>query len=88
MEEGGDRTFFVETPLCGKFQHVDAAERAIRGILNQLLEGVHGVGIDRLAQNRKQIFGFAHGPILCRIACGEAPASSGPGDVVVRLVIW
>ena len=67
VEEGCDRTLFVETPLCGKFQNVNAAECAIRGILNQLLNGIHGVGIGRLAQNRKQIFGFAHGPILCRI---------------------
>ncbi len=66
MEEGRDGTLLVETPLCGKFQHVDAAECAIRSFLNQLLDGVHGGGISRLAQNRKQIFGFAHGPILCR----------------------
>jgi len=64
VEKGGDHAFLVELGLLGEIQHVDPAECAIRSLLNQLLDGVRRLGISRLAQNRKQISGFAHRCVL------------------------
>ncbi len=67
VQKGGDHAFLVEPGLRGEIQHVDPAERAIRSIPNQLLDSVGRLGISRLPQNRKQISGFAHRPVLSRM---------------------
>src|SRR5439155_11866098 len=45
VQKCGDRTFFIEMPPCREIQHVDAAKRAIRGVLDQRLDGVYYPGI-------------------------------------------
>jgi hypothetical protein len=45
VQKSGDHALLVEAGPGGEIEHVDAAKRPVRRVLNELLDGVGGVGI-------------------------------------------
>ena len=48
MQKRRDHTLFIPLRLSGKIQHIDAAERVIRGVAHQLFDSAHRAGIGGL----------------------------------------
>src|SRR5262249_9237886 len=61
MQEAGNHLLFVEAGPAREFQQVDAVERAILALLDQIPDRIDDAGIGGLPQHRKQSLGFTHG---------------------------
>ena len=59
MQEGGDNPLFVEMPVRGEIDHVDAAQRAVGRLGDKPLDLSDCLRIGRLAQYREQPLGLA-----------------------------
>ena len=59
MQEGGDDILLVEMLPRGESEQVDAAQRAVRRLGHETLDGRDGLRIDRLAQYREQALRLA-----------------------------
>ena len=48
MQKRRDHALFIPLCLGGEVQHIDAAERVIRGVAHQLFDSAHRAGIGGL----------------------------------------